>query len=180
MTPAEFDALFDSFRESAFRLETRAQYLDDEEAEELAMFLAGEPLPERSARTDPWLRRVAETTAADKRWQRVHVVSHPLTDYLRFELGSQGYEGNVACGEDVRIADRDRYPELDQLTDDFWLLDGDTDRPMLILMRYDDEGRLLSADQVHSRDAIDGARRQRDFALARSAPLSDFMAQAGA
>lgn len=84
---------------------------------ELALFLAGKPLPERSTRTDPWLRRVADTTAAGKRWQRVHVVSHPLTDYLRFEL--VGYEANAEIGEDVRIASRDAHPELAGLRQDF-------------------------------------------------------------
>ena len=36
--------------------------------------------------------------------QRVHVVSEPLTDYLRFEI--TGYRLNVEAGEDVRILPR--------------------------------------------------------------------------
>lgn len=83
MNIAEFAAVFDRFQVTAFRLETLPRYADDED-EEFAIFLAGEPLSERSARTVPWLRRVAETTVAGARWWRVHVLSRPLTDYLRF------------------------------------------------------------------------------------------------
>ena len=33
--------------------------------------------------------------------QRVHVVTEPLSDYIRFEL--TGYAPNVEAGEDVRV-----------------------------------------------------------------------------
>ncbi|MGH3937594.1 MAG: DUF6879 family protein, partial [Pseudonocardiaceae bacterium] len=45
----EFDAVFDRFHATAFRLETLPRYADDEDAE-FTLFLAGEPLPERSSR----------------------------------------------------------------------------------------------------------------------------------
>ncbi len=119
----EFDAVFDRFQATAFRLETLPRYAGDE-GEEFAIFLAGGLLPERSTRTVPWLRRGADTTAAGAQWRRVHVVSRPLTDYLRFEM--VGYQANVGAGEDVRIADRDTHPELAALRRDFWLFDADT------------------------------------------------------
>ena len=174
MTPQEFDAVFDSFRESAFRLETLPVYLDDSETEEFAFFLAGKPLPERSARTDPWLRRVADSTAAGKRWSRVHVVRHPLTDYLRFEL--LGYEGNVASGEDVRVASRDVHPVLDGLQQDFWLFDGDSGRPFALLMGYDSSGRLRDVKQTSDPTVIERCQRERDLAVACSIPLHEYPA----
>lgn len=115
----ELERAFEEFRSTAFRLETRALYADDLEHEDWALFLAGRPMTERSPRTEPWLKRVADTTAAGKTWRRVHVVSHPLSDYLRFEFTS--YDANLAAGEDVRIADRGRHPDLRRLREDFWL-----------------------------------------------------------
>lgn len=108
MTVSEFDAVFDRVQRSAFRLETLPRYAGDEGAE-FAAFLAGHPLPERPTRTVPWLRRVADTTAAGVRWRRVHVLSRPLTDYLRFEMVS--YKANVDAGEEVRIAGPHRAPQ---------------------------------------------------------------------
>jgi hypothetical protein len=168
----EFDAIFEAFRRTAFRLETLPRYSDEQEDAELALFVAGEPLPERSTRTDPWLRRQANTIAAGKRWQRVHVVSHPLTDYLRFEL--VGYEANVTAGEDVRIANRGAHPELASLRRDFWLFDADTREAFVVLMRYDAAGRLTDFVRTTAPEVIGQCRREREFAVTRSVPLRDY------
>lgn len=168
----EFDANFDAFQVSAFRLETLSAYSDEIEDAELALFLAGKPLPERSTRTEPWLKRVADTSAAGKRWQRVHVVSHPLTGYLRFEL--VGYDANAEAGEDVRIASRDAYPELAALREDFWLFDAETPEPFALLMRYDTTGRLTGYERTTRPDIISRCRDERDLAVARSVPLRQF------
>lgn len=180
MSPAdlELEAFFDGFRTTAFRLETLPMYSDDEEDAELALFLAGQPLPERSVRTVPWLRRVADTTGAGKRWQRVHVVSLPLTDYLRFEL--EGYEANIDAGEDVRIASRDEHPELATLRQDFWLFDDDTPHEFAALMRYDDAGHLTSLEHTAEPAAVEECRRARSLAVSCSVPLRGFLARLGA
>lgn len=153
-------------------METLSRYSDETEDAELALFLAGKPLPERSARTDPWLRRVADTTAAGRRWQRVHVVGHPLTDYLRFEL--VGYEANAELGEDVRIARREAHPELAELRQDFWLLDAETPEPSALLMHYDAAGHLTGFERTTRPDIISRCRRERDLAVARSVSLRDY------
>lgn len=173
MNFGEFDAVFDRFRATAFRLETLSRYAGDE-GEEFAIFLAGEPLPERSTRTVPWLRRVADTTAAGARWQRVHVLSRPLTDYLRFEM--VGYKANVDAGEDVRIADRGVHPELGILCRDFWLFDAETPDAFAMPMHQDAVGRLVSFDIVDDARAIEQYRRDRDLALAFSVPLHEYTA----
>jgi hypothetical protein len=168
----EFDANFEVFQATAFRLETLPGYSDETEDAELALFLAGKSLPERSVRTEPWLKRVADTGAAGKRWQRVHVVSHPLTDYLRFELA--GYEANAEAGEDVRIASRDAYPELAALREDFWLFDAETPEPSALLMHYDAAGHLTGYERTTRPDIISRCRDERDLAVARSVPLRQY------
>jgi hypothetical protein len=168
----EFDATFETFRATAFRLETLPSYSDETEDAEFALFLAGKSLPERSTRTEPWLKRVADTTATGKRWQRVHLVSHPLTDYLRFEL--VGYEANAEAGEDVRIASRDAHPELAGLRQDFWLFDAETPQASVLLMRYDAVGRLTGFERTTRPDILSRCRHERDLAVARSVSLRDY------
>ncbi|MGH3870469.1 MAG: DUF6879 family protein [Pseudonocardiaceae bacterium] len=169
----EFDAVFDRFRATAFRLETLPRYAGDE-GEEFAIFLAKEPLPERSTRTVPWLKRVADTTAAGAQWRRVHVLSRPLTDYLRFEM--VGYEANVDAGEDVRIADRSVHPELAAVRQDFWLFDAETPAAFAMPMHHDTVGHLVDFDITDDSLVIEQCRRERDLAVALSVPLHEYAA----
>src|SRR5215472_1528382 len=57
---------FSEFRFSARRLETLPAYLVPEEAESLAAFRARRPVPERSLRTNDYLREVAEDVLAGR------------------------------------------------------------------------------------------------------------------
>jgi hypothetical protein len=173
----ERQALFASFTDSAFRLETLTQYLVPQVDERFRAFREGRPLPKRSTETSPWLRQIAHTTAAGRHWQRVHIVSQPLTEYLRFELLTD--LENVAAGEDVRVADRDAHPELAAFTGDFWLIDADTDHAIALLMRYDADGRFVEAERCTDPDVLARCQRQRDLTLARSIPVGDYLAQVG-
>jgi hypothetical protein len=166
-------ACFDEFRASAFRLETLPLYAVPAEDERLAAFREGRRLPERSPRTSPWLRRVADTTAAGKRWSRVHVVDHPLTEYLRFELAT--YRESAEAGEVIRIADREASPELATLTRDFWLFDAETDRPFAALMTYDHEGQYVGAEVTHEPAIVGACMAERDIALRYSVPLAVYL-----
>lgn len=173
----ERETLFASFTETAFRLETLPQYLVPQDDERFQAFRDGRPLPERTPEMSPWLARIARTTAAGRRWQRVHVVGQPLTTYLRFELATD--PDNVAAGEDVRVADRDTHPELATLSRDFWLLDADTDHAVALLMRYDAEGRFVEAERCTDSEVLARCRRQQDLVLAHAMPVGDYLASAG-
>lgn len=152
---------------SVFRLETLASYIAPGEADMLKAFNEGRPLPPRGPDTDPWLRMVADSVHAGRPWSRVHVLDRPLSDYLRFEL--LGYQGNVAAGEDVRIADRATGPEtLSVLTRDFWLLDD----ALAVVIEYDDDGRRLAMEPTRT---VDGFVHQRDLAMEHSVPLLDYL-----
>ena len=83
----DFDAHFDRFTRTVFRLETLQDYTAPGEAERVEAFRCGRPRPERSVRTSPWLARIAVATVTEaKRWQRVRVVEEPLTGYTRYQL----------------------------------------------------------------------------------------------
>ena len=127
----EFDVWFDRFEQSVFRLETLQRYSVPGEDKRLRAFREGTPRPERSVRNDPWLRRLALTTAAGKRWQRVHIVEPPLTEYLHYELVS--YVESAATGEDIWIAERAVHPALAELNEDFWLFDAENERAYAVI-----------------------------------------------
>ena len=171
---SDLEACFEQFTSTAFRLETLRDYAAPAEDARLAAFRRGEPMPERSVRTSPWLRRIADTTAAGKSWQRVRVLDHPLNEYSRFELAT--YVESAAAGERIRITDRAASPALAALTRDFWFFDADTDHPMAALMSYDAHGSYESADVTDSPDAVSACRAQWQLALSHSATLAAYLA----
>jgi hypothetical protein len=169
--------LFQSFRESAFRLETLQYYVLAEDEPRRQAFREGRPLPARPGKTES-MRMVREAVAAGKRVHRVHVVDLPLSDYIRYELAV--YSENVAVGEDVRIARRTAHPGLQDLDTDFWLFDAETTRPAVVWFRYTPDGQILSRDYSDDRSEIQRARDQRDLALAHALSLGEFIALSAA
>jgi hypothetical protein len=74
-------------RREAWRLETRPGYTVPQEAY-----------------TSGWMDEVRQWTAEGRNVGRVHIVTRPLSDYLRFEF-EYYYRHHVAVGEDIRILD---------------------------------------------------------------------------
>lgn len=174
MTAEELNDPFERFSVSAFRLETQQQYTVPEEADDLQRWLKGLPLPDRSVRTSPWLRRIAVTTAAGKHWSRVHVVDLPLSDYVKFEIA--GYLENAAAGEEIRIAIRSQHAELADLRDDFWLFDSGTPESYGLAMTYDAGGHHLGNEMVTDPARLATYQQARETAWEVSMPLNDFTA----
>lgn len=85
-----------------------------------------------------WLDRIRGDTEAGITWRRVHVVSEPLTDYLRFELGVQ-YVANAQAGEQIRIfnAPTEAVAEME----DFFVANGHR----VAVSSYDTTGKFQSA-----------------------------------
>lgn len=164
---ASFDELFDHFRESAFRLETLQHYETEGDGERLSAFRQGRPLPITPSKR-AWLEFIEQAVAAGKRIYRVHVVERPLTEYVRFEL--LAYQENAAAGEEIRLAERDSHLALEALRSDFWLFD-DT---IAVPMQYDEEGHFLHFHVTTTPDVVERCQRERDLALAHSAPLHEF------
>jgi hypothetical protein len=100
-----------------------------------------------------------------------------LADGERWELAVFGE--NAKAGEDIRIADRDAHPELAELTRDFWLLDDETDQPVVHLMTYDRDGQYVSREVTSDLAVLARCRAHRDLALARSVGLNEFLQETG-
>lgn len=173
----DFDAYFNRFNGQVVRIETRQHYAVTEEDARIAAFRRGLPRPERSVRTSPWLRRIAFTTALGKQWQRIRIVEHPLSEYLRYQL--PGYSESLAAGEEILIADRAAAPELAGLRDDFWLFDAGTPNAFALLMEYDGDGRFTGYEHTTDPEVITRCVRQRDTAAAYTVPLNTYLAQTG-
>ncbi len=167
--PESYGDLLGGAHRSIVRLETRSQYLIPAEAEALAAFREGRPQPPLPPAAHAWKERIRNDTRSGRRRQRVHVVEQPLTDYLRWEF--LAYQHNLDTGEEILIADRAGHPELDGLTEDFYLLDG----RLAVLVHYDEDGRLLSGWRTDDADIVHACRLAYDAALAAAVPLAEYL-----
>jgi hypothetical protein len=161
----DFDSLF---RHRVFRLETLDWYDAPNEHEPYARFLAGQPAD--PAWREPWKRIVRDVRASGRTMSRVHVVSEPVSDYIRFEL-LHVYPANVEAGEDVRILGRsEAWPS----GLDFWLFDDD----LAALLKYDSAGRVsevrLIGDDFAVRHHLGAVRTD---ALRLSVPLGRYVTE---
>ncbi|MCD2191599.1 DUF6879 family protein [Actinomycetospora soli] len=127
-------ALNERYTHTCFRLETLQDYagVSREEQERVASWLRGQR-EFRSVSEDSYLARAAKHTLEGKRRSRVHVVTLPLSDYMRYELDA--YRENVAVGEQISIADAQAIDT--PLGPDFWLFDAGTPTAEAVIMHYD-------------------------------------------
>jgi hypothetical protein len=168
ITSEEFSGLFGSFERSAFRLESLDTYTVPDEAVEFRRFLDGEALPTSSE--DEWARFIKKSASQNKVIQRVHVIGMPLTPYLKYEI-EWGYLYSSVAGEDIYLIDRAHAPrEIGQMTD-FWLFD----RKILVLMRYDSDGRFLHGDREDSPEIVANHCDLSEALLRQATPLKTFL-----
>jgi hypothetical protein len=164
ITPAEFDARFPQwFTRSAFRLETLDYYDSPASHAAFGHFRAGQPflMPWRAA----WDAMVANDIG--KQFSRVHVVSEPLTDYLRFELIC--YQSGSAAGEDIRILPR-RLAPTDLPPFDYWLFDSQA----AAIMSYDAQGTWLSTEFVTDPAFVADCCHWRDVTMRTAISLDEY------
>jgi hypothetical protein len=153
---------------SAFRLETLDRYTVDSDEGNLERYLAGERGPSWAEGGD-WMDHLAQEEASGIRRYRVHVITGPLSGYLRYEC-EWGYAYTSKAGEEVFILDTAEIPRPDGIVDeDFWLYD-DTH---VVRMRYDPAGRFLTAEALPESEAP-RYRRRRDTALNAAVPFEDY------
>ncbi|WP_406154315.1 hypothetical protein OG217_21535 [Streptomyces sp. NBC_01023] len=167
-----FGDLFDDFVHEAFRLETLSDYSGSGNTDAYRAFVDGHPQP-----TDynaEWLAEVRSHVASGRRLYRVHVLTRPLTPYLRFELG-WGYVTNAAAGEEFFVLDlTDRSSPLPDDVGDFWLFDS----VVAALMRYVEGGKFAGAE-VLPEDRAAQFVGYRDAALTHSVPFAEWWAKHG-
>ncbi|WP_433518258.1 DUF6879 family protein [Nonomuraea sp. CA-143628] len=158
---------FDGFQTSAWRLETRAVYSMPGEQEEFTSFLTTGRLDIPD--DDAWLTRVRDFRASGRTIGRVHALTRPLSDYLRYEFAVYSHTSRV--GEDIRIADLTDTPNPGIPNFDFWMFD----EQHVVLMEYDLDGVQVGRELL---DRPDIARfiGYRDIAMGHSVPFHEYQA----
>ena len=161
------------FTRTAFRLETLQQY--DPTAPDYRRYLDGEPGPNKQA----WVDRLRSERDRGLYRHRVRIVTHPVTEYTRYEC-EWGYAPNVAAGEDVRIYDIGsgvwRGVEHDVALGDWWLVTDRDGEMHGVLMKYADDGRFLSAEEVTSSWQLKVLAQTRDEMWADAEPFTEWWA----
>jgi hypothetical protein len=167
--PSEFDARFDAFSRSVFRLETLDHYAVNRDM--LARYLTGDPLPPDDKSIE-WLAFVREATAAGKTVGRARVAPTRLTPYVRYEI-EWGYLYNAVAGETVALVITDDAPALfaGLPLEDFWLIDNDA----VGRMTYDQDGAFTGATLVTEPTEVRRYVACRDRALQHATPLREFL-----
>ncbi|MCQ8829271.1 DUF6879 family protein [Streptomyces malaysiensis] len=161
-----WQAKFRDFRSEAWRLETLPAYKVPQEEEEIRAYLAGEridPHTHSNEYTED-LKRIRRT---GKSKGRVHIVTRPLSTYLRYEF--MHYRPHAWAGEDIRIMDvTDRENPL-ACVQDFWIFD----KKEVVLMHYQADGTQISRE-VHEGNVTPYLEYQR-IALAESVPFEEYV-----
>lgn len=155
-----FQAAFESAQHSIFRLETLQYYAGDPNFDR---FLAGGTWEDTDSKRH-WVDLVQRRRRDGVVMQRVHTVTEPWSDYVRFEI-TWSYPLNVAAGEDIRIITGSApYPQPD-----FWMFD---DR-YVWLMHYTSDGALERVEDVSTSMATVTAfqaRKEQALRLAEALP----------
>ncbi|MEU9366002.1 DUF6879 family protein [Streptomyces avermitilis] len=163
----QWAARFEGFTREAWRLETLPQYLMPQEAEEFAAFRSGARIDPQAV-SNEYTDRLRRQAAEGRSQGRVHVVTRPLSDYLRFEFHHY-YRAHALAGEQIRILDvTDRGNPLEGVQD-FWMFD----HSEVVLMNYHSDGRQISRE-VFEGDVTPFIEYQR-IAVAESVPFEEYV-----
>lgn len=169
-TERTLDDLFDGVRHSAFRWEGHASYaVGGAEAERIEAWRQHQPRPERSIRTNDYLRRIAAQTLAGAQWQRVTLRTDPPTEYHRYRIA--GDLESQAAGEQVLVV-------LDRLVDveDFWLIDYGTEQAGAAILRYTPDGAFDRIEMVFDPAQLEQLNRARLELVTAAIPLNVYLA----
>ncbi|MGW4216908.1 DUF6879 family protein [Streptomyces bacillaris] len=119
-----FDELLKSARHSAVHLEMRDAYGVGDEAADFATWrrTGQRDTDPASAYWTPWVDLVQSAVSRGVAVRRAHVVSEPVTEYIRYEHA--GTVVNILAGEQVRWLPRRQAVELMLPGSDLWIFDG--------------------------------------------------------
>lgn len=141
----ERDKLFDNFKQSALHLEMRDIYSADEEKERFASWLRGAE-PDEQADAEwwrPWYEFMAERNTHGRTFQRLRIISEPVTQYIRFEWSETRHL--IRAGEKVRWLPRQAASKLMLPGNDFWLFDTET----VVFTHFSGDGQALGYEMTN-------------------------------
>ncbi|WP_369252853.1 DUF6879 family protein [Streptomyces sp. R41] len=167
-----FNGLFETFKHTAWRLETRRRYASDEATDAYAQFERGER-PTWDMDT-PYCRTIRQQTGQGARVERVRLVDSPATPGQRYLLTHA--EKNAALGEDIRNLSRDEAKGLRLPDEDFWIFDS----RLVALLNFDDADNLVNVELITQPDEVIRYSMVRDAAWHHAVPYEQFAADLAA
>jgi hypothetical protein len=169
LTEPELGHMLTGFHTIAFRFETRDRYNSDVGREAFRRFLAGEP--DDYAWHRSWVEMLRSDTEQGKLWQRVRIVSVPLSDWSRYAI--EVARLSVTGGEDVRYLRRDVAEDLGLAPFDSWIFDGSL---LVHLHFHDEDDRFRGAELIDDPGTVARHLQWRELALRHALPLEVFVA----
>ncbi|MFP3987103.1 hypothetical protein U9R90_06280 [Streptomyces sp. E11-3] len=167
-----FGKLFETFKHTAWRLETRRRYASDEQTDTYREFIANGTV---TWDMDSWYCTTIRTqTAAGKTVGRVRVVDSPPTPGQRYLMVNA--ERNAALGEDMRNLPRAEADRLDLGDEDFWLFDS----RLVALLNFDDADNLVDVELITEPGEVIRYSMLRDAAMHHAVPHDQYAARVAA
>ncbi|MFD7336245.1 DUF6879 family protein [Streptomyces violascens] len=163
---AEVTHIFEDFKHTAWRLETRRGYASDRKGAKWQRWQAGGDIAAEPF--DDWRTNVRKQTGQGKRFERVRLVDVPPTEGQRYLLASG--LGNVAAGEDIRNLPRADAEKLGLPDRDFWLFDS----RILVRLVFDDQDTTLGAIVCEDPTEVLAACQARDKAWHHAVRTEEF------
>lgn len=129
---------FNSFKKSAFRVETLQSYNVDEEKEAYKYFQQHKQLLDGFWKD--WHDIIQQARLRGAIMQRVHLIQFPITPYISFEM--EFYKKNMMYWEEIfYLPFKDCSVEVDS---DFWIFDDIT----VLKMFYGEDGSFLKFEEI--------------------------------
>ncbi|MBF6340872.1 hypothetical protein IU450_34030 [Nocardia abscessus] len=164
-----FRAVLATAKQRAFHLETRDDYLTENEEPSLAAFREDETTDPGGEWFTGWQEQVTAAVARGVVMQRARIVSEPHTLYTRYLLALTRH--NVAAGEDVRYLPRRDADPADAAADDFWLIDDD----LVAYSLFDERGYWVGAASTDDPVIVSYAAEVRDRVWSASTPYAEYL-----
>lgn len=161
-----WQAKFRHFQSEAWRLETLPVYNVPQEEDEIRAYLAGERIDPHTY-SDAYTEDLKRVRREGKSKGRVHIVTRPLSTYLRYEF--MYYRPHVWAGEDIRIMDVTDQGNPLAGVQDFWMFD----KEEVVLMNYEADGTQISRE-VYEGD-VNRSSSTTASALAESVPFESYV-----
>lgn len=167
-----FRRLFETFKHTAWRLETRRGYASDRQDPDFQAFLATGSSP--CDPNEPWFVNIRAQTNAGKTVGRVRIADRQPTTEQRFLLDYARH--NATVGEDIRYLWREDADRAGLPAEDFWIFDS----RLVALLHFDDEDNMLDIELITEPAEVVRHCVVRDAAMHHAVPFDQFAAQVAA
>lgn len=167
MTPGDqLRELLHSFTASSWRWECQGEYAVDAAA--MQRWREGRQRDEMERR--PWLDYIRTLVAEGKRFERVRLLTEPLTEYLRWLLAVT--YTNADAGEDIRWIGESDARELDAPGYDFYLFDDSR----VAIMKFGPDKVRTGVEVIDDPAVVQEHRAFRDRVWPRAVSHADYYA----